>query len=158
VSAFKFRLARVLRVRRATEEIQRVRLATAEGEARDRESEAHSRSESVRDAHAALEAQQSAPELDATRVLVALDASARLAAIELDARNRAGTARSAAETERATWRDARAGVLGLERLEDRERSRFRTERDVREERAIEEVAARRAELARHGEARKRRNP
>ena len=145
MSAFRFHLGRVLRVRRATEEIQRVRLAEAESGAQEREREADARAESVVAAEDTLRADQSAPELDARRVLVALEATARLAAIERDARARAATARTAAESERATWRDARAGVLGLERLEDRERLRFRAEADVREERAIEEVAARRAE-------------
>lgn len=145
MSAFKFKLGRVLRVRRATEEIQRAKLAEAESAARVREDEARDRADSVRDADESLRADQSAEELDPRRVLVALDASARLAALERAARARAVTARSAAESERATWRDARAGVLGLERLEDRERARFRTEQYAREERAIEEVAARRAE-------------
>jgi flagellar export protein FliJ len=157
MSAFRFHLGRVLRVRRATEEIQRVRLAEAEGDARVREDEAASRAQSVRDAEESLRADQSAGELDAARILVAIDASARLAAIERGARLRATTARTNAESERATWRDARAGVLGLERLEDRERGRFRTERDAREERAIEEVAARRAEEQRRHQARTR-NP
>lgn len=148
MSAFKFRLARVLRVRHATEEIQRARLAEAEFDARERESEATSRAESVRAAHADLADGQSAEQLDPSRVLVAIDAAARIERIELDARVRAVSARNAAESERSIWRDARADVLGLERLEDRERTRFRTERDVREERAIEEVASRRAETAR----------
>ena len=155
MSAFRFKLGRVLRVRRATEEIQRAKLAEAESGARDREAEALSRADSVREAEASLQVDQSATELDAGRILRALDASARLEAIERAGRGRAVTARSAAEVERATWRDARAGVLGLERLEDRERSRFHTDRDVREERVIEEVASRRAEEQRRNEGRKR---
>ncbi len=155
MSAFRFKLGRVLRVRRATEEIQRAKLAEAESGARDRETEALSRADSVRAAEASLQADQSAAELDAGRILRALDASARLEGIERAARGRAVTARSAAEVERSTWRDARAGVLGLERLEDRERSRFHTDRDVREERVIEEVASRRAEEQRRNEGRRR---
>lgn len=155
MNAFRFRLGRVLRVRRATEEIQRAQLAVAESDARDREEEASSRADSVNAAQASLLADQTAVELDARRVLVALEASARLEAIERAARARAGTARAAAEVERATWRDARAGVLGLERLEDRERARFRSELDAREERAIEEVASRRAEEERRRQGRAR---
>ncbi len=155
MSAFRFKLGRVLRVRRATEEIQRVRLAEAESGARERESEALHRAESVRGAQSSLAADQSAEQLDAQRVLVALDATARLEAIERAAHTRAVSARSAAEIERGTWRDARAGVLGLERLEDRERLRFRTELDAREERVIEEVASRRAEAQRMAAARAR---
>jgi len=155
VSGFRFKLDRVLRVRRATEEIQRVRLADAEFGARTRESEASARTESVRAAHSSLSADQSAEQLDPQRVLVAIEATARLEAIERAAQARAVTARSAAEVEHATWRDARAGVLGLERLEERERQRFRTERDTHEERAIEEVASRRAEAQRMAAARAR---
>lgn len=155
MSAFRFKLGRVLRVRRATEEIQRVRLAEAEAGARTRESEASDRAESVRGARSSLSTDQSAEQLDAQRVLLAIDATARLEAIERAAHVRAVTARNAAEVERGTWRDARAGVLGLERLEERERSRFRTEVDAREERTIEEVAARRAEAQRTAAARAR---
>lgn len=157
MSAFRFKLGRVLRVRRATEEIQRARLAEAEAGARDREVEAESRAESVRAAEDSLRSDQSADELDAGRILVALDASARLEGLERAARGRAVVARAAAESERGVWRHARAGVLGLERLEDRERARFRADRDAREERVIEEVAARRAEERRRIEA-LRRNP
>lgn len=149
MSAFRFKLGRVLRVRRATEEIQRAKLAEAEAGARTREIEAGLRAEDVRAAEASLRADQSAEQLDPNRVLVALDASSRLEAIERASRQRAATARAEAESERALWRGERAGVLGLERLEDRERARFRAELDVREERIIEEVAARRAEEARH---------
>jgi len=149
VSAFRFKLGRVLRVRRATEEIQRAKLAEAEAGATAREVEASLRAEDVRGAEASLRADQSAERLDPNRVLVALDASLRLEAIERASRQRAATARAEAESERALWRGERAGVLGLERLEDRERTRFRAELDVREERIIEEVAARRAEEARH---------
>jgi len=155
VSAFRFKLDRVLRVRRATEEIQRVRLAEAESGARTRESEASKRADSVRGAQSSLAADQSAELLDAQRVLVAVVATARLEAIERAAHARAVTARTAADIERGTWRDARAGVLGLERLEERERQRFRTERDTHEERAIEEVASRRAEAQRMAAARAR---
>jgi len=149
VSAFRFKLGRVLRVRRATEEIQRAKLAEAEAGAKAREVEAELRAEDVRGAEASLRADQSAEQLDPNRVLVALDASLRLEAIERASRQRAATARAEAESERTLWRGERAGVLGLERLEDRERTRFRAELDVREERIIEEVAARRAEEARH---------
>lgn len=155
MSAFKFRLSRVLRVRHATEEIQRARLAEAEHEAREREFEATAHADSVRAAHADLADGQSSEQLDPARVLVAIDAAARIERIELDARGRAISARNAAEHERSTWREARADVLGLERLEDRERARFRNERDVREERAIEEVASRRAETARLAASRAR---
>jgi hypothetical protein len=155
LSAFRFKLGRVLRVRRATEEIQRVKLAEAESGARIREAEAQARAESVHAAEISLQEDQSAPDLDAGRILVALDASARLEGLERAARIRAGTARSAAEVERGVSRDARAGVLGLERLEDRERTRFRADLDAREERVIEEVAARRAEERRRMEARTR---
>jgi flagellar biosynthesis chaperone FliJ len=155
VSAFKFRLARVLRVRRATEEIQRAKLAQAEAGACELETEALSRAESVRAAEASLRIEQAAPELDTGRILVGLDASARLEGLERSAHVRATTARSAAEVERSVWRDARADVLGLERLEDRERTRFRIDRDAREERVIEEVASRRAEEQRRQAARTR---
>ena len=155
MSAFRFKLGRVLRVRRATEEIQRAKLAEAESGAREREAEALSRADSVRAAEASLQVEQSAPELDAGRVLRSLDASARLERIERAARGRAVQARCAAEVVRDTWREARAGVLGLERLEDRERTRFRTDVEAREERVIEEVAARRAEEVRRKEERTR---
>ena len=148
MSAFRFRLGRVLRVRRATEEIERGHLAEAEASARLREATAEERAASRDGAVETLRGEQTQAAIDATRVLVAQDAAERLACLEQAARALARTARDAAESRRAVWRDARAGVLGLERLEDRDRARFRAERDLREERTLEEVAARRAEEGR----------
>jgi flagellar export protein FliJ len=155
VSAFRFRLGRVLRARRATEEIERGHLAEAEASARQREVTADQRAASRDAAVETLRGEQMQPEIDASRVLVAQDAAGRLAGLEQAARALARTARDAAESRRAVWRDARAGVLGLERLEDRDRARFRAERDIREERTLEEVAARRAEEARRRSEAKR---
>jgi flagellar export protein FliJ len=156
VSAFRFRLGRVLRVRRATEEIERGKLAEAESSAREREITAEERAAAREQAMESLRGDQTRDEIDATRVLIAQASVERIAGLEQAARSLARTAREAAEGRRAVWRDARAGVLGLERLEERDRARFRVEREVREERAIEEVAARRADEARRrAEARRK---
>ncbi|MBL8861981.1 MAG: hypothetical protein JNK02_08200 [Planctomycetes bacterium] len=157
MSGFRFKLGRVLRVRRAAEEIQRARLAAAEDAAATSEHEARLRRASVDAARQVLGAEQGAERIDVARVLVALSASARVEDCAAEAHERARSDRSGAESERSVWRDARAGVLGLEKLQERDRARFRLEREAREERAIEDVAARRADEARRREERDRRS-
>lgn len=149
MTKFRFRLERVLRARRVAEEVQRARLFEAETAARALDDAARASVDASVSSCDVLRADQSATTLDATRVLVAQSAHERVLAAELAARRRAVEGRLAATTERAAWTTRRSDVRGLERLEERERETFREEIDVREERVIEETAARRAEVARH---------
>jgi hypothetical protein len=153
MTKFRFRLERVLRARRVAEEVQRARLFEAETAARALDDAASACTDASASSRDVLRSDQSAPTLDATRILVAQSAHERVLAAEQAARQRAREGRLAATTERAAWTTRRSDVRGLERLEDREREMFRAEIDVREERVIEETAARRAEIARHEKGR-----
>jgi hypothetical protein len=154
MTKFRFRLERVLRARRAAEEVQRARLFEAETLARSLDDAAQDCSEASASSCAVLRSDQSSASLDAARILVAQSAHERVLRAEHAARERAQAARIAAQGERAAWTTKRSDVRGLERLEDREREAFRDEVDVREERVIEETAARRAEIARRHEERR----
>jgi len=148
MTKFRFRLERVLRAHRVAEEVQRARLFEAETLARSLDEAAQASSEASASSCAVLRSDQSADTLDAMRILVAQSAHARVLSAENAARERAAAARLVAQGERAAWTTRRSDVRGLERLEDHDREAFRDEVDVREERVIEETAARRSELAR----------
>jgi hypothetical protein len=154
MKGFRFRLERVLRARRAAEQMQRGRLAEAERSARRADETAHTCSDAVAAARSDLGAEQSAPALDAGWIVVAQDAHERMTAVERHLHASARVARDAAAAERKTWRALRADVRGLERLESRGRERLREEIAAREEQAIEEFAARQAEERRRNGARR----
>jgi hypothetical protein len=145
VSRFRFRLERVLRARRAAEQMQRAELAVAETRARQAEDVERSCSERVAVARDDVRAAQSAESLDAAWIVLAQGAHERMRAVEGSLREVSHEARLAAAVERSAWRALRADVRGLERLESRGRERAREKVASDEERAIEEFAARRAE-------------
>jgi flagellar biosynthesis chaperone FliJ len=145
VTRFRFRLERVLRARRAAEQMQRAQLAEAERGARRAEETAQSCTGAVLAARADVRAEQSAQSLDPTWIVVAQDAHDRMSVVERRRIADAAAARDVAASERRTWRALRADVRGLERLEARGREHLREEVATREERAIEEFAARQAE-------------
>jgi flagellar export protein FliJ len=154
VSRPKFRLERVLHARRAAERRQRAQLAVAENRAWSAESVALASSEAVRAARASVGEAQSATSLDASWIVVAQGAHARMTLVEERLHADAEVARGAAATERSAWRSLRADVRGLERLESRNKERLRERAAKVEERAIEEFAARRAEERRRNGARR----
>jgi flagellar biosynthesis chaperone FliJ len=154
VTRFRFRLERVLRARRAAEQMQRAQLAEAERGARRAEETAHSCTGAVLAARTDVRAAQSAQSLDPTWIVVAQDAHDRMSVVERLRIAEAAAARGVAASERSSWRALRADVRGLERLEARGRERQREEVATREERAIEEFAARQAEERRRKGARR----
>jgi hypothetical protein len=154
MKGFRFRLERVLRARRATEQLQRGRLAEAERGAHRAQDAAQACSDAVSVAQADVGAAQSAPSLDAAWIVVAQDAHERMTAVERRLLADAAASRDVAAAERKVWRALRADVRGLERLEARGRERTREAIAAREEQAIEEFAARQAEERRkNGERR-----
>jgi hypothetical protein len=154
VSRFRFRLERVLRARRAAEQLQRGELAKAEKGARLREESAQACTASVLAAEADVRAAQAADALDPAWILVAHGAHERMTAEEARLSAQAAAARQAAAAQRTVWRALRADVRGLERLETRGRERLREEIATKEERAVEEFAARQAEQRRRAGARR----
>ena len=154
MSRFRFRLERVLRARRAAEQLQRAQLAEAEHGARRMESTAQSCTDAVYAARADMRTAQSAQSLDPAWILVSQDAHERMSAVERTLLANAAVARRAALTERTALRALRADVRGLERLEARGRERLHERTQTDEERAIEEFAARQAEERRRNGARR----
>jgi hypothetical protein len=154
VSRRRSRLERVLRARRAAEQLQKAQLAAAETRARRAEALAGSCSHAVDAAREDVRSAQAAPALDPAWIVVAQDAHARMALVEESLHADADVSRQAAATERTTWRALRADVRGLERLEARVRERLRDDVATGEERAIEEFVARQAEERRQNGARR----
>lgn len=145
MKGYQFRLARLKRVRDVEERTARERFLAADRIAREAEETVVRAREAVRDAEGDLRAAQSDRALSPVRVLTALDAIAGLRERVRMLHERELPLRAAAEAERAAWSERRRDLRGLERLEDRDRERWRAEEGRREALALDEVAAMRAE-------------
>jgi flagellar biosynthesis chaperone FliJ len=149
VSAFRFRLARLLRVRAVEEEVARERWRSSEHAARALEE-----TESVRRAELASSLElllvlQSRPRIDAARVLAAdLAIEGQRCALR-DAAGHARTARVRCEEHRGAWIACKRAHEGLARLEARDRDLARRGADSKETRELDEVAGARAERSAH---------
>ncbi|MBI5363000.1 MAG: flagellar export protein FliJ [Planctomycetes bacterium] len=145
MKGYHFRLARLMRVRDVEERTAKERFLAADRIAREAEDAVVRARDAVRDAEGDLRAAQADRALSPTRVLTTLDALAGLRARVRVLHERSLPLRAAAEVERAAWSERRRDLRGLERLEDRDRERWRAEEGRREARTLDEVAAMRAE-------------
>jgi flagellar protein FliJ len=140
--AFRFRLARLLRVRRLEEEVARGELAHARGRANEARSSAEHAEAEVERGRGELLRLQAGPLLEPAAVI------ARHAAQDGVARARATCERRALELEReagarrSTLMNARAAVRGLERLAERRRALHLAQLERAERLELDEVAQR----------------
>ena len=138
----------MLRLRRIAERQARGAWGTAEGDAR---TAAQGRDKAIGDVLAGLAESRdsrSRATLDPAEILAAenaLDGLRQLLAIR---RARAVALQVEAENARETWRAANADVEGLERLEERDRERHRSELEREEQRELDERAISRFPLKR----------
>ena len=143
MKAFRFRLARVLRVRRLQEELARAALHEATGAARKARASAQAASAELELGRTTLRELHGLPRLEPAVLLsryAALDAVQRTSEL-LEARAR--LREREAEERRTQALEARAGVRGLERLEERRRSAHAAERERAERAGLDELAQRR---------------
>ncbi len=137
---FRFRLARVLRLRELLKDQARAQYGAAELAAQGGEA---ARDAALQEALAgldALRARRSAGALDPQAVLVAEAAVDELRQRLAANRKRAVRLRAGAETACEVWNAARAGIQGLERLAERDRDRHRAEVEREQNRESDERA------------------
>jgi flagellar biosynthesis chaperone FliJ len=145
VSAFRFRLARLLRVREVEEELARERWRTAERIARAAEGRVDLRRGELARSLELLRTEQARERIDPARVLAAdLAIEGQRAALQT-ALEHARSARLASEQARAAWLSAKRAHEGLTRLEARDRELARQTAGQKEARELDEVASVRAE-------------
>ncbi len=151
--AFRFRLARLLRVRRIEEEIARGELAHARGRAHEARSSAEHAAEEVERGRGELLRLQAGPRLEPAAVIARHAAQDGVARARATCERRALELEREAEVRRATLMSARAAVRGLERLSERRRALHLAQLERAERLELDEVAQRtrrgaRASLAR----------
>ncbi len=136
---FRFRLARVLAVRRLAERQARATFL----EARARSLAARAEAEAARAEHergqAFLSASQSSPWLRAGEVIAQQAAIEALRASLRRRESQAHALEQAAEIAKEAWESARAAVRGLERPEERRGAAHRAELERAEGRALDEL-------------------
>ena len=141
--AFRFSLARLLRVRRLHEEMARGDLALARGRARDARSQAdHAAAELERGREELLRLQAS-PRLEPAAVLTRHAAQDGVARARGACERRAQELEREAEVRRSALIEVRAAVRGLERLRDRRRTLHSAELERAERLELDEAAQRR---------------
>ena len=144
MTAFRFRLERLLRVRTIEEELAREAWIEAREKARAAELDAEQRRAEADGALAELRRRQAEPAIAPSRILAEhlhLQALRRAhSRAELHARALAAEAARLA----IVWRERDAAKRGLERLEEKARTAHRSEREVLEARTLDEVASMRA--------------
>lgn len=145
MKGYHFRLARLKRVRDVEERTARERFLAADRRASDAEDAVARARDAVCAAEGDLRAAQSSRTLSPAHVLTALGAVAGMRERARVLHDRSLPLRAAAEAERGAWSERRRDLRGLERLEDRDRERWRAEEGRREALALDEVAAMRAE-------------
>jgi len=152
VKGFHFRLARLKRLREIEESAARERFLAVERVARDAEEAVERARAEVVAAEDSLRATQSSASFAPGTVLTSLVAIDALRARVRTLVERARTARAEAEVQREAWSVRRRDVKGLERLEDRDRERWRAEEAHREAQTLDEVASLRAAARDRAEA------
>lgn len=148
MSRFRFRLQRVLGVRRLEEEIARAAFMEVETRARAAEARHERARLDVREGLAELARAVEARELDADAVLLeqyAVDQAAKR--VPLAAR-RAQQARDAAERERRAWEARKQALKSLENLRERARTGHRAADEHADNQRLDEQALIRAGRAR----------
>jgi len=148
MSRFRFRLARILRVREVEEQAARERFLEAQRTAREAEARAQAARDELARSHETLRGELTGT-LQPGFVLLAQQALDGLRQRRQRLAERARTLALQSEAERAAWGLRRRDVRGLERLQDRDREGWREEGARREAAATDEVAGVRA-AARRG--------
>ncbi len=130
MSRFKFRLERVLGVRRIEESIARAQWLEAERSARESEDQARELQTAVERARTQLSALQSSPRLDPADVLLQQTLIDRLREQWVQKTIHASRARREAERLRQAMAERRVRVRGLETLETRSKESWRAENEA----------------------------
>lgn len=141
---FQFRLARVLRIREVEEQAARERFLAADRVARDAETRADDARAAETRAQDELRAGQRAATLAPSFLLAAQAAIDELRRRRQSLTERARTLRFQANAEQTAWAARRRDVRGLERLEDRDRERWRADEAAAEAQTLDEVGSLRA--------------
>ncbi len=147
MARFRFRLERVLGVRRLQEEIARAGYTDLLARARNAESLHHSTKKDVARNLQELSRLLEARSIDPDAILVeqfALDQTQKRVP---PARKRADFARAAAERERAVWEERKRALESLENLRERARTAFRSDEEKVENARLDEQALIRAARA-----------
>ena len=139
--AFRFRLARVLRVRRVTERTAKNEWAAAESDSKRASDATDDARERVRGAGRELAEIQAAGELLAGDVLAGDQALESLRGAVVRRRAEALRLGEVAEELRGVWSERRRDTRALERLEERQLERHRIELRRAEDAEIDEWAA-----------------
>ena len=142
MKGFRFRLARVLRVRRLEEQMARAHFVERQAEARRAEEVAASSAATAREMRTELAERLAPGAIDPRSVLHAHDSLDGMGHVCRRHTERARTADLQAEEARAPWMDVRTGVRALETLEERKKERFRAEAEKRANQELDETAAR----------------
>jgi flagellar export protein FliJ len=140
MSAFRFRLARVLGVRRIEEELARAEWLEAERAARAAEELALGLQSAVERARADLEDLQSSSRLDPADVLLKQALVDRLREQWVQRTIQASRSRREAEKLRQAMAERRVRVRGLETLESNARGAWRQENETRANAELDERA------------------
>ncbi len=142
--AFRFRLARVARVRELFEETARMELSAALGAVHAIEDRIEAWTAELHESRAELGTAQSRGFLDVDAHLARHKAVTELERSILEADQERERLAEVAETARATWQERRADKEALARLSDRHRERHRAELQAAEAAELDEVAIQRA--------------
>lgn len=144
MARFRFRLARVARVREIEEESARAQWAAAESLAARAEAALEAARESATAARLELAQLQSAPRLDPAAVMRAHGLVQRLLARVKLAKEAWRQARIRADQQMALWRERDRDRKALDKLEERAHERFLAEEQALESAKADEVALQRA--------------
>jgi len=140
--AFRFRLARLLRVRRLEEEIARGELAHASRRASEARSSAERAEAEVERGRSDLLRLQAGPRLEPPAVIARHAAQDGVARARAECERRALELEREAEVRRETLMGARAAVRGLERLSERRRALHLAQLERADRLELDEVAQR----------------
>ena len=140
----RFKLARVLRVRRIEEELARDRFVAVEQVARQAEETAETIGREIAKAQGELTETRLHRRVPPEDLVMAQTTLESLDQTLKEQRRRAGEMRREADDMRATWEQARGDMHALERLEERFRAARRSEEQKVEGREMDESALRRA--------------
>jgi flagellar export protein FliJ len=147
VSRFRFRLERLLGVRRIEEELARGEWIAAERAARLAEERVEMLRAAIGRAEHELARTLALPRLDPTAVLLGQSGLDAIRAHLPPALALAAKERAAAETRRAAWSERQTAVKSLENLRGRARETHRREEEARENALLDEQALFRAAAA-----------
>lgn len=144
---FEFRLARLAKVRRIEEERARAAWQSAEAAARAAEQAVLEGEAEVQAAYQHLRTAQASSRLTPLQVISFNDAIAGLLRALDATRAEARRLADEAAAKREPWQAARAELEGLERLEDKARTKHRLERERLENMEMDQLASERTARA-----------